>query len=346
MGRTRIPHLFTLSCHPQQHAVAHCWRRTRLWSSLACLKPHHHQRTEDAGASGRIRRRMRTRRLDGKERRDTEKDDLRKWTLLTSLASRDSLLWGPPRKAVSARITQLITLCWGGGKRQEQPEVAKWRHVQATEKGGGRHAGERLEGAVGPSGRGSQMDMRAAPATPRGQGVGTGCWVWRLVGAKGQQGWGCLASSPRSICEAQRCSEVRVSPAKHWKRPWVPGRLLGGPSSSLPPASAHLALLLAPLQTYWHRTRLEPVEKQWGRSTVRDERGAWSGGSPSNRTRPAPAAWPGPPAPLQAGPLNQGFPCLLSNSEDIIVYLLLCYTCSFQSVGVAYSTRAFSFFFF
>lgn len=92
MGRTRIPHLFTLSCHPQQHAVAHCWRRTRLWSSLACLKPHHHQRTEDAGASGRIRRRMRTRRLDGKERRDTEKDDLRKWKLLTSLASRDSLL--------------------------------------------------------------------------------------------------------------------------------------------------------------------------------------------------------------------------------------------------------------
>ena len=35
---------------------------------------------------------MRTRRLDGKERRDTEKDDPRKWMLLTSLASRDSLL--------------------------------------------------------------------------------------------------------------------------------------------------------------------------------------------------------------------------------------------------------------
>ena len=324
--------------------MARCWRGTRLWSSLACLKPHHHQRTEDAGASGRIRRRTRTRKLDEKERRDTEKDGPRNWMLLTSLASRDSLLWGPPRKEESARInTADHSLMWRG------KETGTGTGCQVEARSGYREGCRRETW-------GGQRDLLGGvpkwgwelPLPPH-EAKGCALWcVWRLAGAKGQQGWGCLASSPRSICEAQLWSEVRVSPTKHWKRPWVPGRLLGGPSSSLPPASAHLALLLAPLQTYWHRTRLGPVKKQSGQvNRVRDERDAWRGSSPPNRTRCSPATGPGTPAPLEAGPLIHTllqwslplvFPCLLSNSEDIIILLAsvlqmllpICWGCLFH----------------
>ena len=67
MGRNRTSHLFSIVCH--LGGMPRPLLERGQWSSLAPLKPHHHQRTEeDAKAIDRIRLSMRIRKLNEKQR--------------------------------------------------------------------------------------------------------------------------------------------------------------------------------------------------------------------------------------------------------------------------------------
>lgn len=66
-GKNRTSYLFSIACHLS--GMPRPLLERGQWSSLALLKPHHHQRTEeDAKATDRIRLSLRTRKLNEKQR--------------------------------------------------------------------------------------------------------------------------------------------------------------------------------------------------------------------------------------------------------------------------------------